>query len=140
VVARSQQVSGEMEDICSGSNEFVKEKKYAQGLQKAFNAIKDTNDVQKVRAALDTVGTDTRDAFLGTFNLDILKNEREQLKDKTTLADRLQFLRTTSLLKSELARLQKQSKVNPSDSRVLTQIDKIQRELRLNDSSGSENV
>jgi predicted XRE-type DNA-binding protein len=91
VVVRSQQVSGEMEDICSGA-----EKDFVRGLEKAGRAVKN-------------LSKDARDAILGKYNFDILKEERRQLRErqfeKYTLADSLQLSRTTSLLESELAKL-----------------------------------
>jgi hypothetical protein len=91
VVVRSQQVSGEMEDICSGA-----EKDFVRGLEKAGRAVKN-------------ISKDARDAILGKYNFDILKEERRQLRErqleKYTLADSLQLSRTTSLLKSELEKL-----------------------------------
>jgi hypothetical protein len=121
VVVRSQQVSGEMEDICSGSAED-----YVRGVDK------------KAKRALKTIGTDSRDVILGKYNFDILKEERKQLRERLaknyTLADDLQLSRTTALLESELGKLKKKgAELSDDQEVVLNTLDqnRIKRELKL---------
>jgi hypothetical protein len=103
VVARSQEVSGEMENLCSGIADGEKvEKGVHNKLKKAWK--------KDGRAKI-------REALYGKYNLDILKNERAELKtkisDRNDLVSRLQFKRTTAILESQLEKLKKENAEDP---------------------------
>lgn len=110
VVVKNQQVSGEMENLCTDSdkNDFKK------GVH------------NKVKKALPNVGKDFRESFFGTYNFDLIKHEREELRAKikktNKYADRIRLARTTSLLNSKLKELKADGK----------DVSSIEKELRLN--------
>ena len=117
VVVRGQQVSGEMENLCSGADEGEEFKK---GLH------------NKVKKAFKADGFErVREAVYGRYNLGILAHEREELRSKQakTYADRLQYARMSSILKSRLGKLEKDAnKAENAD-----EIAKIKDELAKDD-------
>jgi hypothetical protein len=98
VVVKNQQVSGEMENLCTNSDKSD----FKKGVH------------NKVKKALPNVGKDFRESFWGSYNFDLIKHEREELRAKikqtNKYADRIRLARTTSLLNSELKKLKADGK------------------------------
>ena len=112
VVVRGQQVSGEMENLCSGAEEGEEFKK---GLHNKVKKALKGDRREKVR-----------EAVYGKYNLEILAHERGVIRSKQpkTYADRLQYARMSSILKSRLDKL-----VENKNAADQAEIENIKNEL-----------